>query len=153
MYVCIMLAETTLVHLPQDSVAAIRGIHIYRHFCIIEKYDLGQGWQIRLQSLRGFWEISFLSMATDSDSSYLWGSYRDDLGGMIEIDCAFVGLSCLFSSEMSDWRQCFFFKVWRAEALQCWQCTVLACALQQDWVAWCTTGRLFKLELVPQHPL
>ncbi|CAK9083089.1 unnamed protein product [Durusdinium trenchii] len=27
----------------QDSVAAIRGIHIYRHFCIIEKYDLGQG--------------------------------------------------------------------------------------------------------------
>ena len=27
----------------QDSVASIRGIHTYRHLCVIEKYDRGQG--------------------------------------------------------------------------------------------------------------
>lgn len=27
----------------QDSVASIRGIHTYRHLCVIEKYDQGQG--------------------------------------------------------------------------------------------------------------
>jgi hypothetical protein len=27
----------------QDSVASIRGIHTYRHLCVIEKYHRGQG--------------------------------------------------------------------------------------------------------------
>lgn len=37
----------------KDSVASIRGIHTYRHLCVIEKYDRGQG----LRGLVHDWDV------------------------------------------------------------------------------------------------